>query len=357
MDSAHVDDVADRYARFAEFEIRDRNPVFRAWSEGIAADPETAARIATLPSMQRQPVLVFAAARFAGCPDTTDYAEFRDFLATHFEQVAQVTATHHTQTNEARRIGCLLPFLAATSAARRGGDNPDGALSLIEVGASAGLCLYPDRYAYRFRMEGAPRPFELAASPSPLLDDDRQRKAPVLEIGLRGMVPAPRAVPPIAYRGGVDLYPVDPADPAARDWLRALVWPGHDERLARLDACCDIAAAEPADILAGDLVERVAESVARARAAAPHATPVVFHTAVLAYLEPERREEFAAQMRRLIEEEGVVWIASEGMTILPEVAAQVDPKLRRNKGLFLVSVDGTALATTHGHGEWVRSLD
>lgn len=356
MESAHVDDVAGRYARFAEFEIRDRNPVFRAWSEGVAADAETAALIATLPARQRQPVLVYAAARFLGCPDSTDYAVFRQFLHSHLTQIAQVTASRRTQTNEARRIGCLLPFLAGASALRRA-DNPGGALSLIEVGASAGLCLYPDRYSYCFHTEDAARPVELAATSVSLLDDGRARTAPVLEIGLRGMIPAPRRVPPIAYRGGVDLHPVDPADPDARAWLRALVWPGQDERVARLDACLGIAAAEPADILTGDLVERVAESVARAKAAAPQATPVVFHTAVLAYLEPERRARFVAEMQALIAEQGVVWISSEGVSILPEIAGQLDPKVRKHKGLFVVAVDGTALATTHGHGEWIRSLD
>ena len=45
-----------------------------------------------------------------------------------------------TQTNEPRRCATLLPALAQL----------DGPLALLEVGASAGLCLYPDRYSYRY---------------------------------------------------------------------------------------------------------------------------------------------------------------------------------------------------------------
>ena len=48
------------------------------------------------------------------------------------------------QTNEAGRCAVLLPVLAALP-------QP---LALLEVGASAGLCLYPDRYAYRYGDHG-----------------------------------------------------------------------------------------------------------------------------------------------------------------------------------------------------------
>ena len=48
--------------------------------------------------------------------------------------------THRTQTNEPGRCATLLPLLASLP-------QP---LALVEVGASAGLCLYPDKYSYRY---------------------------------------------------------------------------------------------------------------------------------------------------------------------------------------------------------------
>jgi hypothetical protein len=45
-----------------------------------------------------------------------------------------------TQTNEVARCAAFLPLLA----------DLDAELALIEVGASAGLCLFPDRYAYSY---------------------------------------------------------------------------------------------------------------------------------------------------------------------------------------------------------------
>src|SRR5699024_1220018 len=86
-------------------------------------------------------------------------------------------------------------------------------------------------------------------------------------------------------------------------------------------------------------------------------TPVVFHTAVLGYLEPPERAEFVRRVTELGRDTGAVWISVEGITLLPDVAEQVPAGIRRHKGIFVVSVGGRPLATAHGHGDWVRALD
>ncbi|MCD2263428.1 DUF2332 domain-containing protein [Dietzia aurantiaca] len=342
MDSAHVDDVSTRYAEFAEYEVRGRTPVYLSWARGIAADPDTCKLIARLPRIKRQPVLVFAAARHAGAAETEDYAAFRDFLHARWAEVEQIALTHSTQTNEAKRCAVLLPFLSLLP----------GSLSLVEVGAAAGLCLYPDRYAYRYDLGGGHtyelQPAELATSVTPA-------EVPVLECDLRDGVPRPRSLPEIVHRGGVDLAPIDPADPDSRAWLRSLIWPGQQaERVPRLDAALDIAAADPPNIITGDLVEQVEAAVA---ACPDGSTPVVFHTAVLGYLEPPERAEFVRRVTELCRSAGAVWISVEGVTLLPEIATQIPESIRRHKGIFVVAVNGRPLATAHGHGDWVRALD
>lgn len=47
----------------------------------------------------------------------------------------------------------------------------------------------------------------------------------------------------IAARYGLDRAPIDARDPDERAWLTACVWPGQEDRLARLDAALDLAAA------------------------------------------------------------------------------------------------------------------
>ena len=327
MDSAHVDDVAERYRAFAHNEVRGRNAVYSAWALGLAEDRQTCALVETLPAMARQPVLVFAAARHLGAPEVADYAALRTFLHRHWAEIAELTGTHSTQTNEAARCGVLLPLLALLP----------GPLSLVEVGCSAGLCLYPDRYSYRLTTDdGAVTTLGTGE--------------PVLECELRDGVPVPTRLPQVVHRGGVDLNPLDPADPDSVSWLRSLVWPDQPERLERLERALAVAAADPPRVLAGDLVERVAEAV---RACPAGSTPVVFHTAVLAYLSPERRAEFVRRVREL----DCVWISVEGMTILPEITDRVPAAIRGNRGLFVVSVNGRPIATAHGHGAWVRALE
>ena len=330
MHSARTEDVVDRYTAFARDEVRGRNPVFASWSTGIAADPATVRLIESLPVMRRQPVLVFAAARHVGAPDTEDYGAFRDFFHAHWDEIAELCRTHSTQTNEAARCGVLLPLLARLP----------GPLSLVEAGTSAGLCLYPDRYSYRFSVDGRHEPVAL----------DGPSGGPVLDCALRDGVPAPTSLPEVVHRGGVDLNPLDASDADDRAWLHSLVWPGHDARLARLDQALDVAAADPPEVLRGDLVERIGEAV---DACPTGSTPVVFHTAVLAYLDPDRRAEFVRRVREL----DCVWISVEGVTILPEVAERVPESIRRHRGIFVVSVDGVPLATAQGHGEWIRALD
>ncbi|WP_291084004.1 DUF2332 domain-containing protein [Dietzia sp. UBA5065] len=333
MDSAHVDDVPTRYADFAEFEVRGRTPVYLAWARGVSLDPETCALIGSLPRIKRQPALVFASARHAGAPETEDYARFRDFVHAHWPEIERIALSHATQTNEAKRCAVLLPFLSLLP-------KP---LSLVEMGASAGLCLYPDRYAYRYTLDGGVT--------RELRPDGADDRTPVLDCALRDGVPTPRTLPEVVHRGGVDLSPIDPADAESRAWLRSLIWPGQQaERVPRLDAALDIAAADPPRILAGDLVERVSDAVA---ACPQGSTPVVFHTAVLGYLEPPARAEFVRRVARL----GCVWISVEGVTLLPDVAEQVPESIRRHKGIFVVAVNGRPLATAHGHGDWVRALD
>lgn len=339
MDSAHVDDVSTRYAEFAQFEVRGRTPVYLAWARGIADDPATCELVAALPRIKRQPVLVFAAARHAGAPETEDYAAFREFLHAHWAEIEQIALAHSTQTNEAKRCAVLLPFLSMLP----------GPLALVEVGAAAGLCLYPDRYAYRFTLDGG------AVRELRPTDSRSGAATPVLDCDLRDGIPAPPSLPEIVHRGGVDLSPIDPADPDSRAWLRSLIWPGQqDERVPRLDAALDIAAADPPQIIAGDLVEQVEAAVAACPAGA---TPVVFHTAVLGYLEPPARAEFVSRVTELCSTAGAVWISVEGVTLLPEIAAQVPESIRRHKGIFVVAVNGRPLATAHGHGDWVRALD
>jgi hypothetical protein len=312
-DRAHI---AAGYRRFAEVEAAAVSPLYAELAAAVAADDAVLDFLVPLPVGKRQPNLLFAAVQYLhGTPSGAD--DVRRAVLDDGDRLRATMLARATQTNEAARCAALLPLLAQL----------DGPLALIEVGASAGLCLYPDRYSYDYDgvAVGAPGPVHLSCATT-------------------GPVPVPARLPEVVARTGVDLNPLDPSDTDTRAWLRALVWPGPAaaDRLTRLEAAAAIAAREPARMLQGHLLDRLPEAVERAPGGA---TVVVFHTAVLPYVPSAERAAFIDLVREL----PVRWIAQEGPGVLPGVDAQLaDPEEAR--GRFVLSADGLPVAWTAPHG-------
>ncbi len=311
--------IARRYRAFVA-EAGPTSPLYAQLAEEVAASDDVLSFLAGLPDGKRQPNLLFAALQFLhGAP--ADGAELRRLVAADADRLRTTMLTRATQTNEAARCGALLPVLALL----------DGPLALIEVGASAGLCLYPDRFGYEY--DG------VSVGPS----------SPVrLVVSTTGGVPVPTRVPSVVARIGIDLHPLDPADPDTRAWLRALVWPGPhaEERLHRLDAAAEVARADPAQMLTGDLLDRLSDALALVP---ENCTVVVLHTAVLPYLTGAARTEFIARMREL----PVRWLAQEAPGVVPGTGA---PRANVWAPEFVVALDGRPLARSAPHGGWLEWL-
>jgi hypothetical protein len=243
------------------------------------------------------------------------------------DEIAETMAVRSTQTNEPARCATLLPVL---------GRLPQP-LALLEVGASAGLCLLPDYYAYDY---GGGREVEPTVSCG--------IEAPCFACRAGAGTPLPGSGVEVAWRAGLDLNPVDLRDDAEVRWLEALVWPGEEYRLPRLRAACEVARAVSTRVVKGDLRTDVPALAAQAPS---HATLVVFHTAVLAYVvDPADRVSFARSAAR----SGAVWIANEGPQNIPGVAEPSDA--HPDPAAFLLCVDAEPMAWTDGHGTWIDWL-
>jgi hypothetical protein len=305
--------IATQYAEFGAREARGVSHVYERLSLAVSRDDELLALLGTLPPIKRQPNLLFGVVRFLGGP-VEEPAAFHDYAAANWPAIEAEMRTRATQTNEAGRCAVLLPVLAALP-------QP---LALLEVGTSAGLCLYPDRYAYRYG------------------DHVVGTGEPVLECAATGMTP-PARVPEVVWRAGLDLNPLDVTDPADVAWLDALIWPEHTHRRARLRAAAAIAAAEPPLLMRGDLVDDLPALAARAPAGA---TLVVFHASLLFYVPAPRREAFAEVVRGLPGH----WIANESPGLLPHDTLPEPPDDALHNVLAL---DGTPLAWTRPHGQGI----
>ncbi|MFC4021807.1 DUF2332 domain-containing protein [Micromonospora sp. GCM10011542] len=303
--------IAESYLDFATREARGVSAAYERLSLAVAHDDELLALLGTLPPGKRQPNLLFGVVRWLGGP-VDDPAAFHDYTVAHWPAIEAQARARATQTNEAGRCAVLLPVLAALP-------QP---LALLEVGASAGLCLYPDRYAYRY---GEHR---LGSG------------TPVIECAATGLRP-PDRVPKVVWRAGLDLNPLDVTNPDDVSWLDALIWPEHAHRRARLSAAAAVAAADPPLLVRGDLVDDLPALAARAPAAA---TLVVFHTSVLYQVPAPRRAAFTEVVRKLPGH----WIANEAPDVLPCAGLPEPPDEARHNVLAL---DGTPLAWTRGHGQ------
>ncbi|WP_444964179.1 DUF2332 domain-containing protein [Nocardiopsis sp. M1B1] len=314
---ASVHSIVRQYRNFADGYAQDAAPAYARIARALAGDERVLELVASLPAgNKRQPNLLLGAVRFLGGP-VGEWADFRAWLLEHWEAVRAVVLERYTQTNEVRRCATLLPVLAGL----------EGPLALVEVGASAGLCLYPDRYRYSFD-GGAP----IGPQRSPVL----------LECATSGPVPVPGRVPRVVWRAGIDLNPLDVRREEDVRWLEALIWPGpyEAERRERLRAAARVAAAEPPVMVAGDLVGELEAVAARVPAGA---RLVVMHSAVLAYLDEAARDAFVEAVRGL---EGH-WVSNEGAAVLPSLEGP-----RPGVGTdFALALDGRVVAFAGEHGQ------
>lgn len=311
--------LSDSYRRFAVEEARGVSALYESLAGFVARSPEILRFLASLPAERRQPNLFLAAVRHvAGVPASGE--ALVDVIRRSAADVRQVMLSRTTQTNEPGRCALLLPVLASLP-------QP---LALLEVGAAAGLCLLPDRYGYDYG--------DVALAPETGLG-----AAPVFPCRATERTPLPTAPPTVVWRAGLDLNPLDVYAEADMGWLETLVWPGQQQRAARLRAAIELARQDPPWVHRGDLLT---DLPALMDTAPKDATLVVFHTAVLAYV-PDRglRERFAEAMMA----SPAVWISNESPRVFPQFAANAPPP--RAPGQFLLSVDGTPVAWTGPHGQ------
>jgi hypothetical protein len=307
--------LSEAYSVFAAQEAAGRSPLYAQFCRGMAQDAELLTRLAALPQEKQQPNLLLAAVKYL-FGVAQDWMHFRALVEENWPEIEAVIRARRTQTNEPARCATLLPLFAQLP-------QP---LALLEVGASAGLCLLPDKYAYDY---GRRCVEPVTSSPD----------APRFSCAADQATPLPERNVDIAWRAGLDLNPLSVTGDDDVRWLHALVWPGEGDRGALLDKALTVARRDPPRVVAGDLRHDVA---ALAAEAPKDATLVIFHTAVLAYVsDAAERRAFAQNVRDL----GAQWISNERARLFD--ALELTDRLA---GRFVLSLNGMPKAYTEAHG-------
>lgn len=316
MTETDLTPIAVQYKWFAANEATGQSPLYAELCQHIAEDQDVLRFLFALPQAKRQPNLLLASYRsLFGTP--ADWPTFRRQLLAQPRMVAKRMMDRATQTNEAGRCAVLLPLLAQLP-------QP---LAIIEVGAAAGLCLLPDRYGYDYG--------DLQLMPEGPSDD-----VPIFPCRVSGHAPLPERLPNIAWRRGLDLNPLDVADTEQMNWLETLVWPGQEDRLARLKAAVSVTQRDPPLVVKGDLTCDLEELVQQVPAGM---TKVIFHTAVLNYVRSQQAcDAFADRAMALAD----YWISNEAPVVFPSFKPPEEPP----RGMFLLSMNRQPMAWTNPHG-------
>jgi hypothetical protein len=255
--------------------------------------------------------------------DATDdalWAAVADALAAHAAGIL-ARLDGPPQTNEPQRSAALAPGML-TVAALTGLP-----LATSELGASAGLNLCWDRFAYRFGDAAWGDP----ASPVAIAPDWHGPPPPL---------PDAR----IAERAGCDRAPPDLRRPEDRLRLLSFVWADQPARKARVAAAIDLAATAGVRVEQADAVDWLTARL-RPRPGRAH---VVYHSIFWQYLAPDAQ----ARARARLEAAGacataaapLAWLRMEGDGAEPGAAIT----------LTLWPGDTRLLGRADFHGAWVR---
>ena len=301
--------LPEQFRGFADGAEADGATTYAAICRGVADDPALLALLALAPAAQRRPNILLAAVHFlllsgARHPLATHYdtvprrdtspapapgdvvADFHSFCLEHHDELLELITRRSTQTNEVGRCAALLPALSCVAALYRPGQR----LSLLDLGASAGLNLLFERYCYIYRQRSDGSTSWAGDTTSAVIVDCTVRGE------LRGLPPL--RPPPVAARVGLDLHPIDPSSEEDARWLLACLWPDNLSRFTRLREALAVArtTAQPPVLHRGDIVddlERVAGTIST------DSPLVIFHTWAAAYLTTQRQGDLVEAVRAI----------------------------------------------------------
>jgi hypothetical protein len=197
------------------------------------------------------------------------------------------------QTNEVGRSAVLVGGYASVA------ERTSLPLRVLELGASAGLNLRWDAYAYDTGRVVAGDP------------DSPVRFERVWE----GTPPDLPARIEVASRRGCDRSPIDPTSDDGRLRLMSYVWPDQALRLQRLAAAIEIARRVPAEVVRADADRFVAQELGQP---VEGVATVVAHSIVAQYLDAAARERLTdtieAAGRRASDRAPLAWLRMEPST-------------------------------------------
>ena len=342
-DHNRLDALAQVFNRFSKEAHVGGSPLYAFLADTIANAPDLLT-IASSATHRPVPNLLFGAVHYLLLRGTDDelssfypsitrdsrpgidaYPYFRQFCMKYEDEIQDLLSSGLVQTNEVARCSYLLPAFAFIA-----DDNPDFPLSIIDIGASAGLQLLWNlcSYDYGTKVVGD------QSSPVRIKAEIRGSNPP----------PIPNNLPAVAFQIGLDLNPIDLTDLDSAIWLRALVWPEHEPRASQLEAAIALAIANPPQLITGDALETLPTVFNRVPS---DSALCIFHAHTINQFSQDERAQFDSLLDELSMERDICLLSAEMLTRQDYAT------------LELASIRGgirltRKLADVDAHGSWLE---
>ncbi|GEN52530.1 DUF2332 domain-containing protein [Halobacillus faecis] len=331
--------IAERFVDFARKECEGSSDLYKQLSLQIAEDAYVLQLCMKSGEGQPVPNLLFAsvhdlllrgadhelASFYQSVTDKLDternpFPFFKSFCMEQEEAIVQRLKTKRVQTNEVRRCAYLYPVFCSIH------KQTEKPLSLIEIGTSAGLQLLWDQYSYSYgddQFYGNPNAYVH-------LKSKVRKGSPPLHVLER--------TPSVGKRVGIDLHVSDLTQEEDVHWLKALIWPEHDERRENFEAAVQQVRTTPPTLVEGDGVAMLPEV---ADEMPEDSTLCIFHTHVANQMPESVKEELFDKVSHIGQKRDVFHIYNNMNDRMLHVDASVT-------GRFMAKTIGE----TDGHGRW-----
>ncbi|MCA0983207.1 DUF2332 domain-containing protein [Halobacillus yeomjeoni] len=255
--------LSNRFIEFARLECDGSSPLYKALSMEVGSDPDLLELCSNAKEGQPVPNLLFGAVHYllhnshhplrryykslveSPLQEEDAFPHFKDFCRQYENEIQNLLKTKRVQTNEVRRCAYLYPVFCHIH------EQTGAPLSMIEIGSSAGLQMLWDHYCYSY---GDGQSYGNPHSPVHLASEVRRGSRPHFRKGS----------PPVASRVGIDLHISDLMDPEQCLWLKALIWPEHEERRVLFEQAVDQFKKHSPRLLEGDGLALLKEEASHA---------------------------------------------------------------------------------------------
>ncbi|HDX9588952.1 TPA: DUF2332 domain-containing protein [Bacillus pseudomycoides] len=288
--------LSERFENFAKLECRGSSELYEYLSIKISEDDELLELCMNSREGQPVPNLLFGAVHYlllkgkehvlkeyylsiTKNPREIDdsFLHFKDFCQVYKDEIISLLKSKLVQTNEVRRCAYLYPiFCYIYSVVKK-------PLSLIEIGTSAGLQLLWDKYSYSYETNG-------------IYGDRNSRVHITSEIKGNHTPSFLLPSPPVASKVGLDLHINDLNNFEDYLWLKSLIWPEHEERIALFEKAATCLIENPVELIEGDGVALLTEVVEKL----PEDTVIcIFHTHVANQMPEKSKYELLEKIKTI----------------------------------------------------------